>query len=85
MRRKSFSLRNAWSGQVTDEALPDRPDNLFKLVDGDFGAHGRFDQEARTSSSQLRLAMHPALSGFLAGAAAVLLLALVVALLAGIF
>jgi short-subunit dehydrogenase len=62
-----YLARNAWSGQMTDEALPDQPGNLFETVDGDFGAHGRFDREARTSSSQLTLAMHPVLSAFLAG------------------
>jgi NAD(P)-dependent dehydrogenase (short-subunit alcohol dehydrogenase family) len=29
-----------------DPAKPDAPDNLFKQIDGDFGAHGRFDAEA---------------------------------------
>jgi hypothetical protein len=40
--------RTAWGGQQTPE--PDdheHPDNLFSPVDGDPGAHGRFDKRAR--------------------------------------
>ena len=37
---------------------PDRPDNLFEPVRGDFGARGRFDAEARASSVELWLSTH---------------------------
>ena len=43
--------RTAWSGQQTSE--PDnheRADNLFSPVEGDPGAHGRFNKRARGSS-----------------------------------
>ncbi|TDG03444.1 SDR family NAD(P)-dependent oxidoreductase [Paraburkholderia guartelaensis] len=37
-----------YRGQLTDEPrLPDAPDDLYAPVAGDFGAHGRFDDEAR--------------------------------------
>jgi NAD(P)-dependent dehydrogenase (short-subunit alcohol dehydrogenase family) len=37
---------------------PDRPDNLWQTVDGDFGAHGRFDGSAHNSSLQLAASEH---------------------------
>jgi short-subunit dehydrogenase len=54
----------AWTGfssQQTDEPEdPARPHNLWTAVDAtqDFGAHGRFDREARDSSWQLWLTKH---------------------------
>jgi short-subunit dehydrogenase len=54
----------AWTGfqaQQTAEAEdPDRPHNLWTPVDEDrdFGAHGRFDERARSTSWQLWLAQH---------------------------
>jgi NAD(P)-dependent dehydrogenase (short-subunit alcohol dehydrogenase family) len=51
-----YAARAAYEGQQTDEpANPTRPDNLFAPVDdeGDFGAHGPFDAEARRHSFQL--------------------------------
>jgi short-subunit dehydrogenase len=37
-----------YRGQLTDEPrAPDAPDDLYAPVAGDFGAHGRFDDEAR--------------------------------------
>jgi len=37
-----------YDGQLTHERLaPDAPDNLHAPVPGDYGAHGRFDNEAR--------------------------------------
>ena len=40
--------RSGYSGQLTNEPLEaDAPRNLFEPVPGDFGAHGRFDDEAR--------------------------------------
>lgn len=37
---------------------PTRPDNLFEPVEGDYGAHGVFDDEARQASPQLWATMH---------------------------
>jgi short-subunit dehydrogenase len=45
-----YLARTCYSGQQTNEPVdPDRKDNLFSAVPGDFGAHGRFDD--RSSSS----------------------------------
>jgi NAD(P)-dependent dehydrogenase (short-subunit alcohol dehydrogenase family) len=44
-------LRNGWESQTTGEPKPvDSPDNLWAPLPGDPGAHGRFDEDARTSS-----------------------------------
>jgi NAD(P)-dependent dehydrogenase (short-subunit alcohol dehydrogenase family) len=51
-----LAARTAYSGQQTDEPEnPTRPDNLWEPVDceGDFGAHGPFDREAKRHSLQL--------------------------------
>jgi short-subunit dehydrogenase len=37
---------------------PNRPDNLWKPVPGDHGAHGHFDKRARSHSSELWLETH---------------------------
>jgi hypothetical protein len=50
--------QRAVAGQQSDEPLPpDRPDNLWSPVAGDFGAHGRFDAQAHTRSTQMWLTM----------------------------
>lgn len=50
-----------YSGQQTDEpARPDRPNNLFEPVPGDYGAHGRFDHRSRDRSIQLWITTHRA-------------------------
>ena len=42
-----ISRRQGYSGQLTDEPVPpDAPDNLYKPVPRDYGAHGRFDRRA---------------------------------------
>ena len=49
-----YLARNGVLAQQTDEAAdPDRPDNLFEAVPGNFAAHGRFDDRARDGSPQL--------------------------------
>lgn len=49
-----YLARTAFSGQQRDEPLPpDRKDNLFEPVEGDFGAHGPFDGKAKEHSPQL--------------------------------
>ena len=37
---------------------PDRQNNLYEPVPGDHGAHGRFDDTARSRSPQLWLTTH---------------------------
>lgn len=54
--------RQGWDGQTTDEPLPTgRADNLHATVEGEFGAHGRFDDRARAASLQLLFTMHRAM------------------------
>jgi NAD(P)-dependent dehydrogenase (short-subunit alcohol dehydrogenase family) len=51
-------LRNGWKGQHTGEDKPvGSPDNLFRPLHGDHGAHGRFDSRSRASTvwTSLRL------------------------------
>jgi NAD(P)-dependent dehydrogenase (short-subunit alcohol dehydrogenase family) len=62
----------AWDGQQTREPAPvDEPGSLFAPVPGRFGAHGRFDAEARRRSIQWSLSRHR--TGAAAAAAAVAL------------
>jgi short-subunit dehydrogenase len=54
-----YLARTGYSGQLTDEPLSaDAPANLFATVDGDFGAHGRFDSRARQVSYQAVASRH---------------------------
>ena len=54
-----YLAKKAWEGQLGREPLPrGRPDNLYHPVEGDFGAHGRFDAEAHSWSWQVRAARH---------------------------
>jgi NAD(P)-dependent dehydrogenase (short-subunit alcohol dehydrogenase family) len=49
--------KRGFGGQQTDTPVDaNRPDNLFEPVPGDPGAHGPFDDSARSRSLQLRLA-----------------------------
>jgi NAD(P)-dependent dehydrogenase (short-subunit alcohol dehydrogenase family) len=52
----------AWIGynaQQTNEPInPNRPNNLYDAVPGDYGAHGEFDCQARNVSVQLWLNMY---------------------------
>jgi NAD(P)-dependent dehydrogenase (short-subunit alcohol dehydrogenase family) len=62
--------RSGYRDQMTDEMEdPDRADNLFESVPGDWAAHGRFDARARRRSVRLWLRQHPA--AWLLGTAAV--------------
>jgi NAD(P)-dependent dehydrogenase (short-subunit alcohol dehydrogenase family) len=48
--------RIGWKNQHTNEDKPiDSPDNLFETLPGDPGAHGRFDDRARSSTAWTRL------------------------------
>jgi len=54
-----YLARTAIEGQQRDEPVsPDRRDNLFEPVPGDHGAHGAFDEQARTFSPQLWATMN---------------------------
>lgn len=55
-----YLAKNAYDGQQTAEPVsPQRPDNLFEPVAGDYGAHGIFDERAKTFSVQNRLNILP--------------------------
>jgi short-subunit dehydrogenase len=48
-----YLANKGYSGQLTEEPVPaDAPANLFTTADGDYGAHGRFDDRARAVSWQ---------------------------------
>jgi short-subunit dehydrogenase len=49
-----YLAKKGYSGQLTNEPLPDdAPSNLFEPVPGDYGAHGRFDDRARSDSWEM--------------------------------
>ncbi|MFL5944806.1 MAG: SDR family oxidoreductase [Gaiellaceae bacterium] len=57
-------LRNGWKGQHTEELKPtDSPDNLFEPIPGDPGAHGRFDDQSRSSTAWTWLRLHRGMVG----------------------
>jgi len=65
------------SQQTSEPEDPDRPDNLWKPVQGDHGAHGTFDSEAHERSWEVRASLGRTWIGAgLAMAAAAFLLAL---------
>ena len=48
-----------YTGQLTDKPTsPGAPANLFEAVPGDYSAHGRFDDVARATSSEMILDRH---------------------------
>ena len=54
-----YLAKIGFKGQQSPEPIsPDRKDNLFEPVPGDFGAHGRFDDEAHEDSPELWASMH---------------------------
>jgi short-subunit dehydrogenase len=70
-----YLAREGFASQQTGEPEdPDRPNNLWRPVPGDVGAHGRFDDTARAWSSQIALSEHRRL--VLAGVGAITLAAL---------
>lgn len=49
-----YLAKQGYEAQQTDQLeTPERPDNLFKALPGDHGAHGRFDKRAKSFSLQL--------------------------------
>lgn len=62
-----YLARSGVQGQQTDEPIPpDRPDNLWQPVPGEFGAQGRFGAHALEHSPQLWATRH---RGWLLGGA----------------
>lgn len=58
-RADRWLARKGYESQQTNEAEDrERPDNLWKPVPGNYGAHGRFDAVARRSSFEFWLARH---------------------------
>ncbi len=54
-----YLAHNGYTAQLADEREPsDAPDNLFAPAPGSWGAHGRFDARARTSSWELWTSLH---------------------------
>jgi NAD(P)-dependent dehydrogenase (short-subunit alcohol dehydrogenase family) len=54
-----FLSKVGFSGQQTDEKVdPNRPNNLYEPLPGDFGAHGIFDEQAKPASPQLWSTLH---------------------------
>jgi len=54
-----YLARIGFDSQQTNESEdPDRPNNLWESVDGDYSAHGRFDRRANDSSRQLWATQH---------------------------
>ncbi len=54
-----YLAKAGYNGQLTDEPEPpDAPANLFATVDGEFGAHGRFDDRARGHSWEMFTSRH---------------------------
>lgn len=66
-----YLARNGYQSQQRDAPEdPNRPDNLFEPVPGDYSAHGDFDDRARYESKQLWATKH---RGLLAAAGGTLL------------
>ena len=65
-----FLARKAWKGQLSSQPvdLARRKDNLHDALPGDFGAHGRFDREAKRSSLVTRAGANPRTLAYLGAA-----------------
>ena len=54
-----YLSKSGYTGQITDiPSDPDAPGNLFAPVPGAFGAHGRFDKQARVGSWEMFTSRH---------------------------
>ncbi|MGH3636663.1 MAG: SDR family oxidoreductase, partial [Mycobacterium sp.] len=54
-----YLAKSGYTGQLTGEPSdPDAPGNLFEPVAGAYGAHGRFDGEARAKSWEMFTSRH---------------------------
>ena len=65
-----YLARAGYDGQMTPELEQDRGDNLEKPLPGDHGAHGPFDDTAKTIDLTAPLLRHPAVTVGAAGAVA---------------
>jgi NAD(P)-dependent dehydrogenase (short-subunit alcohol dehydrogenase family) len=67
-----YLAKTGYSSQQTNEPVePDRPSNLWQPVEGDRGAHGEFDAQAKAGSWQLWANMHRNLLAGVSAAAGV--------------
>jgi short-subunit dehydrogenase len=56
-----YLAKVGYSGQLADKpTAPDAPANLFEPVSGDYSSHGRFDDQARSRSSEMFTDRHKA-------------------------
>jgi NADP-dependent 3-hydroxy acid dehydrogenase YdfG len=63
-----YLASHAYDAQQTNKPIkPDRPDNLFEPVSGDFGTHGIFDNRASAKSLQAWGTTHRGWIGMAAG------------------
>jgi len=69
-----YLARHAWSGQSTLGMAPRAIDNIDAPIDTDRGAHGAFEFEARSASSEMWLRTHRTAIGVAMGAVAAALL-----------
>ncbi len=54
-----YLAKTGYDSQQTDERRdPNRPNNLWEPVPGDYGAHGDFDRQAKSHSRQLWFNVH---------------------------
>ena len=54
-----YLAKTGYDSQQTQTPVdPNRPDNLFRTVPGDYAAHGRFDSQAHAVSVQFWLKKH---------------------------
>jgi short-subunit dehydrogenase len=54
-----YLAKSGYTGQLSDlPSDPDAPGNLFEPVTGPYGAHGRFDDRARTGSWEMAVSRH---------------------------
>jgi short-subunit dehydrogenase len=54
-----YLAKSGYTGQLTNQPSdPDAPGNLFESVTGAYGAHGRFDNRARTGSWEVFTSRH---------------------------
>ncbi len=71
-RLDNLLASGGYDSQLTDEPTdPDRENNLYEPLSGDYGAHGPFDDRARDRSYQLRASMHRRALALVAGLVAV--------------
>jgi len=62
-----YLAKSGYTGQLTDQPSdPSAPGNLFDPVPGPYGAHGRFDDRARTGSWEMFTSRHRYAAGAVA-------------------